>query len=142
MVIAPASVAGQDIAIPHMPQLVGQHSFKLFIVEKIEDALGYGDGCMFGVAPGGKGIRGITGDDIDSGHGERHAGQYALHDLVHAGQLLAGDRLRLVHGQRQLVGIEVAEEIHPGGNKESQDHSIAAAKMSAEENEKEGESSQ
>ena len=45
---------GQDVTIPHMPQLVSEHSFELFVVEKIENALGYCNGGVFWVSPGSK----------------------------------------------------------------------------------------
>ena len=133
---------GEDVTIPHMPQLVGEHAFQFLVVEQIENTLGDRHGGMLGVASGSKCVGRIAGDDIDLRHRQRHARQDALHDLVDPRQLLARDRLRAIHRQRQLVGIEIAEEVHPGSDEESQDHSIAAAKVSANEDEKQGESSQ
>ena len=88
---------GKDVTIPYMPQLVGEHAFQFLVIQQVENTLGDRNGCMLGVAPGSERVRRIAGDDIDFGHGERHARQDALYDLVDPRELLARDRLSAIH---------------------------------------------
>ena len=47
---------GEDVTIFHMPQLVSEHPFQLFVVEQIQNALGHRDGSMFGLRPVAKAL--------------------------------------------------------------------------------------
>src|SRR6185437_6400493 len=99
----------------------------------------YGDGSVLGVASRGEGVGRLGGDDVNFGHGDTDALRHALNDGVGAGKLLASDGLGAVHLEGQLVGIEIAEEVHSGGKDEGDDHALLAAEVSAGKDEEHGE---
>ena len=95
---------------------------------------------MLRVASSGEGIWGFGGNDINLGHGQAEPPGHPLDDLKNTGQLLPGDRLGAVHGQRELVGIEIADEVHGRGDEKGEHHSIPSAEPPAQKDEEKGES--
>src|SRR5262249_16488339 len=72
-------------------------------------------------------IRRVARKHINLGHGNTHLLCEALHDRVDARQLLARDRLRTIHGQGNLVGIEVRDEVHYHGECQRNEHPVLTA---------------
>ena len=72
MVTAPASVAAMELVrmsrLQHVAEFVGEHAFQFFVIQQIENALGYGDSRVAGVAAGCKGVRRINRYDVDPWH--------------------------------------------------------------------------
>ena len=81
---------------------------------------------MARIAPGGKGIGRISWDDVNFGHGEADALGEPLDHVVCARQLFTRDRLRPVHGQRDLVGKEIGDEVHHASKDQGIDHAAAS----------------
>ena len=114
-----------------MRQFVRQHSFEFLVIEQAQDAVGHRHRGVLRIAPRGKGIRRLGGQKVDFRHGQPGAAGQTLHHLVNAGQLLARDRARVVHPEHQLVGVEVAEEVHAGGHGKCDKRAVYAAKVLA-----------
>jgi len=135
MVIAPAMVAAtdQDVAVPYVPQFVGQHAFQFFVVEQPKDPMSHGYRGVLRVASRGEGVGRLGRDHIDLRHRQANLLGQPLHNLVGARQLLARHRLRLVHGQCDLVGVKIGDEVHHGGKSQRQQHPILPAKVAAKE---------
>jgi hypothetical protein len=98
MVMAPASV---------VTQFVGEHAFEFFVREQCENAVGDCDRGVRGIASGGEGVGRFGGDDVHLRHGDADFLGQAFDGSEGARQLLASDRLGAIHGQRDLVGVEV-----------------------------------
>src|ERR1700677_157555 len=54
---------GEDVTIPHMPQLVSEHAFQLLVIEELENTLGDRDRSMLGVASGRECVGRIARND-------------------------------------------------------------------------------
>jgi hypothetical protein len=94
------------------------------------------------VASGGEGIGRIRGYDVHLRHGQARTLGQTLHRLVGTGQLLARDRASPVHGERDLVGEEVGDEIHHSGQNQRQKHALLAPESPADEHQQQSQSGQ
>ena len=125
--------ADQNVAVADVAEFVGQHAFQFFVSQQIENALGHGNRSMLRIASGGKGIGRVGWNHVHLRHGQADLLSQALDGVVGARQLLARDRLRAIHGQRDLVGEEIRNEIHDRGEGQRQQHSVLSTEGAAHE---------
>ena len=118
----------------HVAQLMGQHALQLIVVQEGQNAVGDGDRGVLGVAAGGEGVGRFGGNHVDLRHGNAGAARQTLYHRINARQLVARDRLRPVHAQRYLVGVEVAEEVHRRRHGKGQQCAAFAAKVLSGQN--------
>ena len=123
--------ADQDVAVQHVPQLMREHAFQLPIIHQLEHAVGEGHRGVLGLRPVAKALGDSSGMSHSLGIGMLHA----LAEILHHGRDAAVDfgifglvdRLRVVHRQRDLIGEEVAGEVHGDGHAEPEEEAAAAA---------------
>jgi hypothetical protein len=121
---------------------VGQHAFEFFIVEQLQNAMRDCDRGVARVASGGERVRRLRWDDVHFRHGNADFLGQAFHGCVSAREFFAGDGLGSIHGQCNFVGIKVGDEVHDGGKRQRQEHSILAAEIAAEEHQQQREGGQ
>ena len=84
-----------------------------------------------------KRIRRLGRNHVNLWHGDADLLREALNNGVRAGQLFPRNRLRPVHGQRNLVREEVGNEVHHCCNDQRQQHAILTAERTAQEHQQE-----
>src|ERR1700687_831410 len=94
------------------------------------------------MAAGGEGIRRLSWDYVDLRHRNTDFLREAFDGCVGARWLLAGHGLGPGHGQRDLVGIEVRDEVHDGGEHWRQEHSVLTAEGAANKHQQQRERGQ
>ena len=104
-----------------------QHAFEFLVGKQVQNPFGYRNRGVLWVASGRKCVGRIGRDNVYLGHWDADLLRKALDDLVSARQLFARDRLRAVHGQRDLVAKEIRNEVHDDGQRESDLHATLAA---------------
>ena len=121
----------QGVAVLHMGQFVRHHPAHLLARQHVQQAGGGADGGPFRIAAGGEGVGLVAGDDGDLGLGQAGVAGHLAHvgDIVahHRVRMLLVDRLGPVHLQHNLVGVPVAEQVHPAGEHQGHGHARRAA---------------
>ncbi len=122
-----------------MGQFVRHYAADLGAVQHVEQAGRRRHGGILGITARRKGVRLVVRDDGDLG--QRHAGIgrhlfYVRHIGPHDGIGVAlVHHLGLVHFQHDLVGIPVAEQVHPCGQHKGDGHATRAADHEADAHE-------
>src|SRR5215472_2755213 len=119
---------------------MGKDAFEFLVIQQLQDSLSDCDGRMLWVASSSEGIRRIGWNHIHLGHGDTDFLGQAHERGVSARKLFARDGLSAIHGQSDLVGIEVGDEVHDDGNEQRQEHSALAAEIASDEHQKQRQS--
>ena len=98
--------------------------------------MSHGDRSVAGIASGGERVGRLVRDHVDLRHRNADFLREALNGGVGAWEFLARDGLSAVHGERDLVGVEVGDEVHDGGEGQSEEHPVLAAEGTANEHQK------
>ena len=120
---------GQRVAVLHMAELVRHDAGDLLARQRLEEAGGGADGGMLRVAAGGEGVRLRVVGDVDARHGQAGAGGEVADDAVELRRAPLVDLAGAGHGEDQLVGVPVGEEVQPGGDQE-RDHAFPPSRRS------------
>jgi hypothetical protein len=112
----------QDVAVPHVRDLVGEDAAELAIGQQTADAAGHRHHCVLRVAAGGERVGRVLVDEVDAGHrnacARRELGDHLLERRIGAGRERAG----AVHRQHQAIAPEVAGEVHEDGEPAEDPH--------------------
>ena len=113
-----------------MGQLVRHHPAHLLARQHVQQAGGGADGGVLGVSARGEGVGLIIRNDGDLRLGQAGVAGHLTHvgDIIsdHGVGVLLVDRLGPVHLQHDLVGVPVAEQIHPAREQQGDRHAGAA----------------
>ena len=146
MVIAPAMRRGdgtdQDVAVADVPKFVREDAFEFFVIQQFQNAVRHCDRRVLRVASRGEGVRRLGRDHIHLRHRNADLLRQALDRSVGARQFFARDRLRAIHRQRDLVGVEIRDEVHDGSEGQRQKHPILSAEESSNEHQEQREGGQ
>ena len=117
---------GQRVAVLHVGQLVGHDAADLAPVERHQQAARGGHGGVLRIAAGGEGVRLVLVDHIDFRRRQAGAGGQVLDvggEVADQGLGMAlVDRLGPVHGEHDLVGVPVADQVHARAQQEGHGH--------------------
>ncbi len=125
-----------------MGQFMGHHTGNFITIQQLHQAAGCGDGCVFGITSGGKGIGLGIIDHIDLGH--RQTGilrQFAHHRY----QFGCGAVIHLpctAHAQKHGIRIPIGKHIHRRSKQQCDDHALLPANHHADCAKQRGQASQ
>ena len=94
---------------------------------------------MLGIAAGRESIRRLGRDHVHLRHRNADFLCQALNDLICTRKFLTRDRLCAIHRKRNLVRIEIRDEVHDGGQSQRQQHAVLASENTADEHQQQRE---
>ena len=115
--------ADQNVAMQHVAQFVRDHAFELAVVHQLQNARGERDRGVVRIAAGGEGVGRRLRRDVELRHGNVPCAGPDSRPAARCGRRLRRgfrrQRLRSAHRKRDLIGEEIAGEIHRHGDDEA-----------------------
>ena len=125
-----------------MRQFVRHNACDFLAGQRAEQARGRGDGGVFVIAPGRKGIRLRCFNNVDARCRQAsafcHAGHITRKCAQHGGGGLRRDLFGTLHAQDNLVGIPPRKYVHASGSDKGDCHAENTADQIADRHEQRG----
>ena len=132
----------EGVAVLDVGQLVGHDARHFFAAQRPEKPRRRGDGRVFGVSPGGEGVRLVGFDDVDLRHGEVCVAGQILDHVDQIRSLARADLAGVVHPEHGGVRGPEGKKVHPQGDDKGERHAGLTAEEIADREKEAGHRSQ